>query len=144
MSTGNHDALCDTGSTISIISNSLIQPNVKLRRWHQGPVVMLDGTESLPQGTLVLHFKLGSRKFVHNFAVMPCSHPLLLGMDFLHRGGLLFDLLTLQWGFSTSWPNEKFALRTVESSSNVTHNQGIAYSYSGVGKNPTLYSYSER
>jgi hypothetical protein len=64
---------------------------------------MLDDSIATPLGSLILSVHLGSRKFRHEFAVMQCSHSLLLRIDFLHSAGVVLDLKLLRWGFSGAW-----------------------------------------
>lgn len=94
---------------------------MKLGKWVHGPILTLDGTEVIPSGVINLNLKISNRSFKHEFAVMPCSHPLLLGMDFLHKCGLLFDMKDLLWGFSDTWPVESHPLKVVMSNNTVTH-----------------------
>lgn len=110
LSSGTYLSLVDTGSTISIISSNLILPHVTPNPWVYGPIVMLDGSETSPLGSLTLKATIGGRDFHHEFAVVPLHQSLLLGMDFLHGAGLMIDMKDLLWGFTDLWPKCVFPL----------------------------------
>jgi hypothetical protein len=83
---------------------------------------MLDNTEAIPYGAYYLKFTIENRSFSHLFAIMDCSHPLLLGTDFLHQFGFTFDFGDLVWGFSDSFHEQKFKLKVDTSNTHTTHN----------------------
>ena len=103
-------ALVDTGSSISILNIGMFRPGIKLLPWCYGPVLMLDGTESYPLGLKKVQFEIVGKKYSHYFVVMESSCQVLLGMDFLHACGLIFDMEVLKWGFSRTWPREMYDL----------------------------------
>jgi hypothetical protein len=113
----NHNALIDTGSTISVVAKDLLPKGTEIRPWPEslGPILMLDGSVSAPTGLIDLDFYVARRKYTHSFVVLSSFEGFLLGVDFLHTCGLTIDMSKLEWGFSKTWPNEVYKLNCSES-----------------------------
>lgn len=107
-------AFVDTGSTISIITEAILHKifnsHPKLNEWGEGPIMMLDGSEVDPEGTITLTFELGHKTFNHSFAVMKSHNQILIGMDFLRQCGLMLDCYGVKWEFSDTWSTQKYPL----------------------------------
>jgi hypothetical protein len=105
----NYNALVDTGSTISVVVSDILPKGTVIRPWPEslGPILMLDGSVSVPTGLIDLDFQVARRKYTHSFVVLDSfRYGFLLGMDFLHTCGLIIDMSQLEWGFSKTWANE--------------------------------------
>jgi hypothetical protein len=103
----NYPSLVDTGSTISVLSHKVLPKDLQLLPWTEGPIVMLDGSETMPLGIHKAKFQLAKQNFSHSFAVLK---KFLLGMDFLHSCGLILHMSNLTWGFSKTYPTESYRL----------------------------------
>jgi hypothetical protein len=105
-----YNSLDDTGSTMSVFSLNVLPKGTKFYPWTKRPILMLEGSETVPLGGYSLEFQLSNRKYTHFFAVLRSFEGVLLGMDFLHSCGLVFDMSNLTWGFSNSFPSEYYKL----------------------------------
>jgi hypothetical protein len=117
----NFPSLVDTGSTISVLSSKVLPKDTKLLPWTEGPIVMLDGSETVPLGMHEAKFQLAKHTFSHSFAVLQTFEGVLLGMDFLHSCGLIIDMSNLTWGFSKTYPTEAYRLKVCQKEDPSSH-----------------------
>ena len=103
-------ALVDTGSTLSVISSSLVDENDEIIEWDEGPITLMDGTSTSPQGYIRLKFKINNKRFKRNFVILNSDIPVVLGMDFLKSNKIGLDLGKLVWWFTKDEPIQLFPL----------------------------------
>jgi hypothetical protein len=70
----------------------VLPKDTKLLPSTEGPIVMLDGSETVPLGMHKAKFQLADHNFSHSFAVLRSFSGVLLGMEFLHSCGLVLDM----------------------------------------------------
>jgi transposase InsO family protein len=77
-----YQALIDTGANISVISPVAIPRNNIIRPF-KGQVTMANSEVKAVDSITSIEFSLNNNTYIHDFVVMPTSHHIILGTDFL-------------------------------------------------------------
>lgn len=58
----SHKALLDSGASISILSQNLIDEKARIIPWTRGPIVLANDAQVIPIGSIIIRFSIGSTK----------------------------------------------------------------------------------
>ena len=85
------DCLCDTGATISVVSENLFGKLSKVKNFVIKPckpefvAQAVNGKPLFVKGVVNLPLQLGATKFCHEFYIISVGSPIILGLDFLSK-----------------------------------------------------------
>jgi len=104
----SYQALLDSGSSISIISNKLAQTHdLPKFAWDLGLSAMMDGSKTTPTSYTRVKFHLGNKKFLRNFVIINSNIPVVLGLDFMSSKGISLNFDNSRLSFKGQ-PNISF------------------------------------